>query len=135
MSTIKNTEASLEACYALMDLMAAEPDQLSAFNVDSLIYWSIEHRPFNPSYNTFMEVVQTGDIHLIRNKALKNRLFEWSRSLEKQIRILRKSSLRSWKKVSSAGRVGGNNRTKKYGIHKNAVGAIPVSPEIGIIHK
>ena len=73
---------SSNACYKIMGLMNKDAMHLSKYKTDSLIYMSIEYKHFNPSNNILFEVLQTGNLKIISNKALKDNLFEWSRELE-----------------------------------------------------
>jgi len=79
---IKEIENSSKACFSIMNLMNKDSSQLSKYKIDSLIYLSVEYKHFNPSNNTLFEVLQTGNLKIISNKALKDNLFEWSRELE-----------------------------------------------------
>ena len=65
-----------------MNLMNKDRNYLSRFNIDSLLYWSIDFTSFNPSNNVFDEVLQSGRLGLIKNKDLVNSLFDWKRKLD-----------------------------------------------------
>jgi hypothetical protein len=73
---------SEQSCYQLMNLMNKDRNYLSRFNIDSLLYWSIDFTSFNPSNNVFDEVLQSGRLGLIKNKDLVNSLFDWKRKLD-----------------------------------------------------
>jgi hypothetical protein len=66
----------------LMDLMKKDAVEIASHDVDSLIYYSLDHAAFTPSDNTLDEMFQTGNINLISNKQLKTKLYEWSRGFE-----------------------------------------------------
>lgn len=72
---------SEQNCYLLMNLMNKDRDFLSGYNIDSLLYYSLEFNSFNPSNNVFTEVLQSGRLGLIKNKDLINNLFDWQRML------------------------------------------------------
>jgi hypothetical protein len=73
---------SEQSCYQLMDLMNKDRNYLSGYNIDSLLYYSLEFNSFNPSNNVFTEVLQSGRIGLIENKKLVSSLFDWQRMLD-----------------------------------------------------
>ena len=73
---------SEQSCYQLMSLMNKDRNFLSKYNIDSLLYWSIEFISYNPSNNIFAEVLQSGRLGLIKNKELINSLFDWQRMLD-----------------------------------------------------
>ena len=50
-----------QSCYRLMNLMNKDRNYLSAYNIDSLLYYALDFNSFNPSSNVFLEVLQ---IHL-----------------------------------------------------------------------
>ena len=80
---IAEIESSEKSSLALMESMNKDIDIPTQQEMDRLIYWAIEHNPFNPSNSTYTEIMTTGKIGLIRNTKLKSSLFEWSRELEK----------------------------------------------------
>ena len=73
---------SNNSCYQLMNLMNKEKNFISNYNIDSLIYWSIEFASFNPSNNVLTEILQSGRSGLIKNKKLINSLFDWQQILD-----------------------------------------------------
>ena len=73
---------SQNGCLELMKLMNQERSELNKYNIDSLIYWTIEYYPFNPSNNVFADLVQSGRLQLIQDETLRNKLFEWSTEME-----------------------------------------------------
>lgn len=79
---IAKVEKVEDASFKLMEFMNMEIDETSVSTIDSLIFWAIEHSTYNPSNNTYSEILNTGKIELIQNKTLKSKLFEWSRELE-----------------------------------------------------
>ncbi|MFX0556663.1 DUF6090 family protein [Maribacter sp. CXY002] len=77
--TIEKSEAS---CKKIMSLLEDDHVDLSTYNIDSLLYFTIEYKPFNPSNNSLFEVLQTGNLKIISSKKLKEQLFAWNRELE-----------------------------------------------------
>jgi hypothetical protein len=65
----------------LMSLMGKKESEIKQYNLDSLIFWTIEYYPFNPSDNVFSDLLQSGRLQLIGDDTLRNTLFEWSRDL------------------------------------------------------
>lgn len=49
----------------------------------NIIYESIEHQKFNPSNAILSELFQVGKLGLITDQQLKNKLFEWTREIER----------------------------------------------------
>ncbi len=75
-------KSSKEASMKLMSLMNKDNHIILQNNIDSLLYWTIEYYPFNPSNNVFADLVQSGRLQLIQDDSLRNRLFEWSTEME-----------------------------------------------------
>ena len=71
-----------QSCYRLMNLMNKDRNYLSAYNIDSLLYYALDFNSFNPSSNVFLEVLQSGRLGLIENKDLVGGLFDWQRMLD-----------------------------------------------------
>ena len=66
-----------------MSFMNKEKEELAQFNIDSIIYSSMEHQSYNPSNAIISELLQVGKLKFITDLELKSKLFEWSRVLEK----------------------------------------------------
>ncbi len=66
----------------LMNLMNKDHLILEQINLDSLIFWTVEYYPFNPSNNVFSDLVQSGRLQLLENDSLRNTIFTWSTELE-----------------------------------------------------
>ena len=80
LSEVKARLEKTESCsYQLMELMKRDAADLSEHDLDYLVFWSVEHGPFSPSNNVLTEVLQTGKLGLIRDRELKNSLFDWDR--------------------------------------------------------
>lgn len=75
-------EKSKNSNFRLMEFMGNDVSTIPQKKMDSLAYWSIEHRPFNPSNNTFEEILQSGNLALIKDSELKRLLFSWSHEME-----------------------------------------------------
>ena len=71
-----------ESSRRIMGLMLEDRETLMSHNLDSLIYWTIEYYPFNPSNNVFADLVQSGRLQLIRDDTLRNKLFDWSTEMD-----------------------------------------------------
>lgn len=63
--------------------MNKNSEELSKHNIDSILYKSIEHTPFNPSNAILSEILHGGKLYLIKDAELKRKLFEWTREVEK----------------------------------------------------
>lgn len=70
------------SCYQLMNLMNRKKNYLSGYNIDSLLYYSLQFNSYNPSSNVFTEVLQSGRLGLIENKDLIDNLFDFQRTLD-----------------------------------------------------
>jgi hypothetical protein len=75
-------QKSTDACLKLMEISLIGESHENAKQIDSLIYWSIEYKPFIPNNNTYTEILNTGEIELLKNENIKNALFEYNRELE-----------------------------------------------------
>ena len=80
-STITGIDKMRSACIELMEITQQGELRGSPQKMDSLIYWALEYAPFNPSDNTYTEILNTGKIELIRNDKLRNALFEYYREV------------------------------------------------------
>ena len=75
----------MDSCFQLMELMNKDETYLSDYDVDLLLYWSMEYPAFHPSDNVFQEVMQTGRLGLLRDDGLKDNLFDWERKVENSV--------------------------------------------------
>jgi hypothetical protein len=73
---------SSNSCHTLMNLLNEDVLEASTQNIDSLIYLSLEHKPFIPSNSVFSEIIEAGNINLITEESLKKKLFKWSTEIE-----------------------------------------------------
>ena len=74
----KSRNASLE----LMTLMNTDISHINPRTLDSLVFYTIEYRPYNPLTTTLTEITQTGKLDVISNQHLRNALGQWSIELE-----------------------------------------------------
>lgn len=81
-SMLKAVQQGTDACLGLMDVSLVGETHENAKSTDSLLYWALEYRPFIPNNNTYTEILNTGEIELLKNEKVKNALFEYYRELE-----------------------------------------------------
>ena len=80
-STLALTREAKQADMQLMELFG-EPDTiLEQINADSLIYFSTTFYRFVPTQNALQDLLQSGRLQLISNKALKDALYDWTQVL------------------------------------------------------
>jgi hypothetical protein len=75
-------EKNQESTRTLIGLMNKSREEIRHHNPDSLIFWSIEYRSFNPTNSVLSEIIPSGKINLIESDQLKGHLFSWMRELE-----------------------------------------------------
>nr|WP_199757300.1 DUF6090 family protein [Formosa maritima] len=71
-----------DACLGIMDILLIGETHENAKQLDSLLYMALEYRPFIPNNNTYTEILNTGEIELLKNETIKNALFVYYRDLE-----------------------------------------------------
>ena len=79
---IDAVQNSTDACFQIMEVLLIGETATNAKHIDSLLYWAIEYGPFIPNNNTYTEIINTGEIELLRNDDIKNALFEYNRELD-----------------------------------------------------
>jgi hypothetical protein len=79
--SIDDYEQSEQSLRFLMSKMKANSEELSKYNIDSLIAVSVDVFDFRPTQNTLTEVLSTGNLNLISNNSLKYNLIQWSAEL------------------------------------------------------
>ena len=79
--SIEDYEQTEQALRFLMSKMKANSEELSKYNIDSLIAVSVDVFDFRPTQNTLTEVLSTGNLNLISNDSLKYDLIQWSAEL------------------------------------------------------
>ena len=77
--TIEENKDVTNACIGLMEVSLKA--SASKINLDSLLYNALEGKPFISSNNTYTEIINTGEIELVRNSKVKNLLFEYNRMI------------------------------------------------------
>lgn len=80
-STIALTKGSIHSSLMLMELFGEPSTELVGANPDSLIYNSTSFFRFVPTQNTLLDLLQSGRLQLISNKALKDALYDWTQIL------------------------------------------------------
>ena len=73
---------SQRSSMTLMNMIQVGQAEDAQVNLDSLIFWTIEYYPFNPSNNVFSDLLQSGRMQLLSNDTLRNTIFTWSTELE-----------------------------------------------------
>ena len=73
---------SQRSSLTLMNMIQVGHAEDAQVNLDSLIFWTIEYYPFNPSNNVFSDLLQSGRMQLLSNDTLRNTIFTWSTELE-----------------------------------------------------
>ena len=81
-SRIDAVQNSTDACFQIMEVLLLGESAANAKHIDSLLYWAIEYGPFISNNNTYTEIINTGEIELLRNDDIKNALFEYNRELD-----------------------------------------------------
>ena len=74
-------EKNKDATYQLLTLMNKSDEELSEHNLDSLIYFSVEYYQYTPSNNVVSDLLQSGRLRLIRDDAIRNNMYEWTREM------------------------------------------------------
>ena len=75
---ISNTNASFSASKKIMSKMGPEVTNLSITELDSLISHMINYSTYDPSTGTVDEIINSGNLNIIQNKALKVNISNWS---------------------------------------------------------
>jgi len=65
----------------VMGLFGKERSEIAKYNIDSLIFFSLEKRLFSPSENALQDLFQSGRYQLISNDDLKKSLYQWSQKM------------------------------------------------------
>ncbi len=81
-AALNAVQKSTDACYKLMEVSLMGETHENANQIDSLLYWAIEYNPFIPNNNTYTEILNTGEIELLKNENIKNAILEYYRELE-----------------------------------------------------
>ncbi|HKJ46855.1 MAG TPA: hypothetical protein VJ991_13570 [Balneolales bacterium] len=74
---------SIASGLVLINLAGASRSELEKHNLDSLFYFSFESASYLPSENSLQDILQSGRLHLISDKALRENLLFWSASMKR----------------------------------------------------
>jgi len=66
----------------LFNLIGKKRAEIKKYNIDSLLFNSLETGAFRPSENTISDLLQSGRLQLLKNTNLKDLLHQWSGSLK-----------------------------------------------------
>ena len=75
---IKQTDAGFQSSKFLMNLVGKRKDEIGKYNIDSLLFSSLESGEFRFSENTISDLIQSGRLRLLHNEKLINLIYEWS---------------------------------------------------------
>lgn len=76
-SLITEHKGMLNATNKIMELIGKPESTLQDYNIDSLLYLSIDYDDFNPKQSIIDETISSGTISLIRNDSLRSLIFVW----------------------------------------------------------
>lgn len=76
--THNRAKQALNASKTISSLIGSSHKELSAINIDSLIYMVFEYDNFTVSENTILDITQSGRLQIIRSKQLKNHIYQWT---------------------------------------------------------
>ncbi|MDT0558339.1 DUF6090 family protein [Ichthyenterobacterium sp. W332] len=79
---IVETENAKQIGYTIMNLMGKSEEHLKKQNIDSLLFMLLEPGEYRPSENTINDLIQSGRLRLLKNKALKLLLYNWQSQLK-----------------------------------------------------
>ncbi|MBN2638114.1 MAG: hypothetical protein JXR65_03385, partial [Bacteroidales bacterium] len=74
---------SIESGLVLINLVGASRAKLEKHNLDSLFYFTFESASYLPSENSLQDILQSGRLHLISDKTLRENLLFWSASMKR----------------------------------------------------
>ena len=83
---ISLTRNAIENCsnatLTLMNYFGQERKAIEQYNIDSLLFYTLETRPFAPSQYVLSDLVQSGKLQHLTNDKLKELLFQWTNLLQ-----------------------------------------------------
>jgi hypothetical protein len=85
-----STKEAYDASIKLLDYINPEITPHSVRDIDTLISSMINYSTYNPSIGTVENIINSGDLNLIKNEKLKNNISDWSGMLndtDKDIKI------------------------------------------------
>jgi len=74
---------SIASGLVLINLVGASRSELEKHNLDSLFYFTFESASYLPSDNSLQDILQSGRLDLISDKALRENLLFWSASMKR----------------------------------------------------
>ncbi len=66
----------------VMSLIGKSEKEILKYNIDSVLYTSLETGSFRPSENTISDLIQSGRLQLLQNENLKHLIYQWTRNLK-----------------------------------------------------
>ena len=82
--TIKRNQICLEALEVVLQLMDEQESVLKTYNVDSLIFLTIEYDDFNPNQSVIHELISSGKMNLITSDTLRMLIFDWVAAMDEE---------------------------------------------------
>lgn len=82
--TIIRNQISLEALEVVLQLMDQPESVLNKYNVDSLIFLTLEYDDFNPSQSVINEIISSGKMNLITSDTLRMLIFDWVAAMDEE---------------------------------------------------
>lgn len=79
---IKLLNNSINAVYEVISFMGSKSEERAYKSIDSIIWRSMGFGNFNPSNSNIQELIQSGRLNLVKNVALKQKLYDWIQMLE-----------------------------------------------------
>jgi hypothetical protein len=79
----KEFKKSIASGLVLINLVGASRSELEKHNLDSVFYFSFESASYLPSENSLQDILQSGRLHLISDKTLRENLLFWSASMKR----------------------------------------------------
>jgi hypothetical protein len=77
---IEESDEGFQSGKFLMNLVGEDKEKIEKFNIDSLLFNSLESGSYKFSENTISELFQTGRLQLLHNEKLINLIYKWSAS-------------------------------------------------------
>ena len=75
---LKQSDVGFQTSKILMNLVGKQKNEIETYNIDSLLFNSLESGEFKFSENTISDLLQSGRLQLLHNEKLINLLYEWS---------------------------------------------------------
>ena len=83
-STIKINKTSSEAISATLELIGEPEGVLRQYNIDSMLFLTIEYDDFNPSQSVVLELISSGKMNLITSDSLRMLIFDWVAEMDEE---------------------------------------------------